>query len=126
ILVMLDHTHLLSSRRNPIFNYDHPGTMGPHGGPPAFKGPEALATYLQSVGIRYIAFQIGPSSPEYDVGYWERKIASTVVVNGRGNFYKVQGRFELDSFAALQALAASRRVLFNEGDLRVVDLATRK
>jgi hypothetical protein len=125
ILVMLDHTYLLDGRRNPIFNYDHPGTMGPHGGPPAFKGPEALATYLQSVGIRYVAFQIGPSSPEYDVGYWERKIASAVVVNGRGNFYKVQGKFELDSFAALKALAGSRRVVFNEGDIQVIDLGTR-
>lgn len=125
ILVMLDHTHLLDSRRNPVFNYDHPGTMGPRGGPPAFKGPEALAAYLESVGIRYIAYQIGPSSPEYDVGYWERKIASTAVVNGRGSFYKIQGRFELDSFATLQALGHSRRVLFNEGDLRVIDLKTR-
>lgn len=125
ILVMLDHSHLLSSRRNPIFNYDHPGTMGPHGGPPAFKGPDALAAYLLSVGIRYVAYQVGPSSPEYDVGYWERKIASTVVVNGRGTFYKVQGKFELDSFATLQALSQSRRVLFSEGDIRVLDLKTR-
>lgn len=125
ILVMLDDTHLLDTKRNPIFNYDHPGTMGPKGGPPAFQGPEALASYLESVGIRYIAFQVGPSSPEYDPGYWERKIASAVVVNGRGNFYKVQGRFELDAFKTLQALAASRRVLFSEGEIRVIDLQTR-
>jgi hypothetical protein len=125
LLVMLDHSYLLDGRRNPIFNYDHPGTMGPKGGPPAFKGPEALAAYLQSVGIRYIAYQIGPSSPEYDVGYWERKIATTMVVNGRGEFYKTQGRFELDSFAALKALTATRRVLFTEGEIRVIDLGTR-
>jgi hypothetical protein len=125
LLVMLDHSYLLDGKRNPVFNYDHPGTMGPKGGPPAFKGPEALAAYLQGVGIRYVAYQIGPSSPEYDVGYWERKVATTVVVNGRGAFYKIQGRFELDSFETLKALAASRRVLFSEGEIRVLDLGTR-
>jgi hypothetical protein len=125
LLVMLDHSYLIDGKRNPVFNYDHPGTMGPKGGPPAFKGPEALAAYLQGLGIRYIAYQIGPSSPEYDVGYWERRVASTVVVNGRGAFYKIQGRFELASFEALKALTVSRRVLFSEGEIRVIDLGTR-
>jgi hypothetical protein len=48
-----------------------------------------------------------------------------VVVNGRGAFYKIQGRFELDSFEALKALTATRRVLFSEGEIRVIDLGTR-
>ncbi|HVV53611.1 MAG TPA: hypothetical protein VHO06_28405 [Polyangia bacterium] len=125
LLVMLDHGYLFDGKRNRIFDYDHPGTMGPGGGPPAFQGPEALAAYLQKQGIRYLAFQVGPSSREYDVGYWEHMVASAVVINGRGNFYKIQGRFELDSFQTLKALAASRRVLFSEGDLRVLDLGTR-
>ena len=125
ILVMLDHSYLFDGRRNHIFNYDHPGTMGPKGGPPAFKGPEALASYLHSLGIRYLAYQIGPSSREYDVSYWERMAANAVVAHGRGNFYKVQSRFELDTFKTLQALAASRRVLFSEGEMRVLDLDER-
>jgi hypothetical protein len=125
ILVMLDHAYMFDGRRNPIFNYDHPGTMGPKGGPPAFKGPEALASYLHGLGIRYLAYQIGPSSREYDVSYWERMAANAVVAHGRGNFYKVQSRFELDTFKTFQALAASRRVLFSEGEIRVLDLDKR-
>jgi len=125
MLVMLDHSYLFDGRRNHIFNYDHPGTMGPKGGPPAFKGPEALASYLHGLGIRYLAYQIGPSSREYDVGYWERMAANAVVAHGRGNFYKIQSRFELDAFKTFQALAASRRVLFSEGDMRVLDLDKR-
>jgi xanthosine utilization system XapX-like protein len=125
ILVMLDHTYLFDGRRNPIFNYDHPGTMGPKGGPPAFKGPEALAAYLHGLGIHYLAYQIGPTSREYDVGYWERMGANAVVSHGRGNFYKVQSRFELDTFTTFQALAASRRVVFSEGEIRVLDLDKR-
>ena len=122
---MLDHTYLFDGHRNHIFNYDHPGTMGPKGGPPAFKGPEALAGYLHGLGIRYLAYQIGPSSREYDVSYWERMAANAVVVHGRGNFYKVQSRFELDTFKTFQALAASRRVVFSEGEMRVLDLDKR-
>jgi hypothetical protein len=125
MLVMLDHTYLFDGHRNPIFNYDHPGTMGPKGGPPAFKGPEALASYLHGLGIHYLAYQIGPTSREYDVGYWERMGANAVVIHGRGNFYKIQSRFELDTFATFQALAASRRVVFSEGEIRVLDLDKR-
>jgi hypothetical protein len=125
ILVMLDHSYLFDGRRNRIFDYDHPGTMGPKGGPPAFKGPEALASYLHGLGIRYLAYQIGPSSREYDVGYWERMAANAVVAHGRGNFYKIQSRFELDTFKTFQALAASRHVVFSEGEMRVLDLDRR-
>ena len=64
--------------------------LGPKGGPPTFKGPEALASYLHGLGIRYLAYQIGPSSREYDVSYWERMAANAVVTHGRGNFYEIQ------------------------------------
>ena len=64
LLVTLDHTYHFDGRRNRIYNFDHPGVVGPRGGPPAFEGPEALATYLQSVGIRYIAYVFGETSPE--------------------------------------------------------------
>jgi hypothetical protein len=125
MLVMLDHTYLFDGKRNPILNYDHPGTMGPKGGPPSFKGPEAFAAYMHGLGMRYVAYQMGPSSREYDVSYWNQMSAQAVVINGRGNFYKIQARFELDTFATFTALAATRRVLFSEGEIRVLDLETR-
>lgn len=126
LLVMLDHSYLLDGKRNRIFNYDHPGVMGPGGGPPTFEGPEALAAYLQKQGIRYIAYQMGPSSREYSPDYWRQKMATTAIVNGRGGFYKIQAKFELETFATLDKLAHSRKNLFAEGDIHVLDLQTRR
>jgi len=123
ILVMLDHSHLLDGRRNPLFQYDHPGAMGPAPGPPCFQGPEAFAQYLRSVGVRYIAYQVGPSSQEYNADTWRARAAAVVPPTGRDHFfYKNQSRFELDFFDVIKGLAATRRSLFHEGDIHVLDL----
>jgi hypothetical protein len=123
ILVILDHAHLLDGRRNPLFQYDHPGAMGPAPGPPCFKGPDAFAQYLRSVGVRYVAYQIGPSSQEYNPDIWKPRAAEVVPANGREHaFYKNQARFELDFFDTMKALAKSHRQVFREGDLAVMDL----
>jgi hypothetical protein len=120
ILATLDHTYHLDGRRNRIYNYDHPGVIGPRGGPPVFQGPEAFANYLRSVGVRYIAYVFGPSSPEYKLSQWEG-----ARIDGRqGIWLQVQARFELDFFSTITALAASRRSVFHEGEVRVLDLAT--
>jgi hypothetical protein len=120
ILVTLDHTYYLDGRRNRIYNNDHPGTTGPRGGPPAFKGPEAFASYLGSVGIRYYAYVFGPSSPEYKRDQWE----GARIEGRQGIWLQRQARFALDYFDTVTALAASRRSVFHEGDVRVLDLAT--
>jgi hypothetical protein len=123
ILVVLDHTQLLDGRRNPLFLYDHPGAMGPPPGPPCFGGPEAFAMYLRSVGVRYVAYQVGPSSQEYNADIWRARAAAIVPPAGRDHaFYKNQARFELDFFETIKALGATRRSLFHEGDIRVLDL----
>ena len=120
MLVTLDHTYRFDMRRNRIYNYDHPGVMGPRGGPPAFQGAEAFAKYFQSLGIRYIAYVFGPSSPEYKRSQWEG-----ARIEGRQGYWQLrQARFELDFFDTITALAASRRSVFHEGDVRVLDLAT--
>jgi hypothetical protein len=125
LLVMLDHTYLLDFRRNAISDYDHPGVMGPGPKPPSFQGPEAWAAYMLSQGIRYVAFQIGPSSSEYKLSAWTARAAIVIDHTGRNGFYKIQARFELDAFATLDALTKSRKNLFNEGEFHVLDLATR-
>ena len=125
LLVMLDHTYLLDFKRNPISDYDHPGVMGPGSKPPAFKGPEAWAAYMLSQGIRYVAYQIGPSSAEYKRSTWDARNAIVIDHTGRNGFYKIQARFELDAFDTLEALTKTRKSVFNEGELHVIDLATR-
>ncbi len=120
ILVTLDHTYYLDGRRNPIYNYDQPGTIGPRGGPPAFAGPEAMAQYLGSVGIRYFAYVFGPSSPEYKRSQWE----GARIEGKQGIWLQRHARLVMDFFDTVTALAASRRSVFHEGDVRVLDLAT--
>jgi hypothetical protein len=122
ILVMLDHSYLLDGKRNAILNYDHPGAMGPMGGPPDFKGPEAFATWLHANGVRYIAFQLGPSSVEYSHNIWEPRLAAAAPREGRGGFYKKQATFELDFFGVLEALERTRNVIFRDHEIRVLDV----
>jgi hypothetical protein len=113
---------MLDARRNRIFTYDQPGAFGPGGGPPAFKGTDAFASYLHAQGVRYIAYILGPSSPEYKLDLWEGRVARTDPTNGRGGYLKNQARFDLDFFQVLTSLSASRAVLFSDGDIRVLDL----
>jgi hypothetical protein len=124
ILVVLDHTYMLDGKRNPIYVYDHPFATGPNGGPPCFEGPETLARYFQSVGIRYVAYQWGDSSPEYSTGHWKRLINEVPPAHGRGGFYKNQARFELDFLDSITSLSANRAKRFEEGEMKVLDLAT--
>ena len=122
LLVMLDHPYLLDGARNPILDYDLPGAMGPKGGPPDFQGPDAFAQYMRSLGIRYIAYTLGRSSPEYQLELWQARADAALTPNGRSGFYKNTARFELDFFHVLTSLAASRAMLFHEGDMVVLDL----
>ena len=123
MLAMVDRTYLLDGKRNRLFFYDHPGAIGPRPGPPCFEGARAFQNYLHSVGVRYLAYQLGPSSPEYNLDLWQKRAAAAdPATAGRGGFYKNQARFELDFFSVLSSLSSTRASLFKEGDFRVLDL----
>jgi hypothetical protein len=124
MLTMLEHSYLLDGRRNPYYHYDYPGMMGPRPGPPDFQGPEAFADYMRSLRIRYIAYQLGASSKEYNEVYWQQNLNAETPPHGRSGFHKNQARFELDFFATLRELSRSRKSVFSEGELRVLDLET--
>lgn len=56
LVALLDFPFVLDFRRQPIYVLDFPGTAGPGAGLP-FDGPaEAVAEYLRSQGLRYLAF----------------------------------------------------------------------
>ena len=75
MLVMLDHSYLFDGKRNPDLQLRSPRDDGPQGGPPAFKGPEALASTCREWAFAMSPTRSGPRRAEYDVGYWERKVA---------------------------------------------------
>ena len=124
VLVMLDHTHLLDGKRNVLYTFDHPCAAGPKPRPPCFEGPEAMAAYPTQQRIRYLAYQLGPSSPEYSYFQWERKRPTELQPKRRINYYERQAIFEIDFFGTLQALTASRQSVFHEGEVHVLDLQT--
>jgi hypothetical protein len=75
---------------------------------------------MQSVGIRYIAYVFGESSPEYKRAQWD----GPRIQGRQGHWLQTHARFELDFFDTVTALEATRRSVFREGDVRVLDLAT--
>jgi hypothetical protein len=54
ILTMVDAGYWLDYRRNPMYSINAVGGSSPPPGLPFEKGPEALASYLKSLGIRYV------------------------------------------------------------------------
>ncbi len=125
MMVLVDYPYLLDFRRNDIVNYDQPGAVSPPPHVPYFQGPERFASYWMRFGIRYLAFEIG-SSPEYNYGLWRGRLAETIRPGERGGMYKSQARYYLDAFDNLTALEKTRKILFQEGDYRVIDLAARR
>ena len=59
ILVRLDAPFLLDFRRNPIWVMDHPGDIGPPPGVPAGGDVAAWQSYLQQVGVPFVAYSYG-------------------------------------------------------------------
>jgi hypothetical protein len=127
LLVMLDEPFRLDFARNKIVSFDQPGSASPPPRLPIGKGPEALAEYLAGLGLRFVAFQLGGHSPEYDVGKWEERLKGPVPVRdmtSRGVQLRAIARFYVDVFHNLDKLAASQKVLYSADGMTVIDLAT--
>jgi hypothetical protein len=124
MVVMLDQTHLLDYARNDILNLDEPGALSPPPGMPFHQGPEAVARYFLGIHARYIVFVLGESSPEYRYSMWRARAAQPAPVNNRGGLYRNMAEWYLDFFENLEALEKSRKKLFYESEIRVLDLQT--
>jgi hypothetical protein len=128
LLVMLDEPFRLDFKRNRILSWDQPGSASPKPKIPIGEGPEALAQYLQRVGVRYLAFHIGGSSPEYQLNTWEAWLKpgapSGRDLRSRRPQLHAMARFYVDVLTNLPKLAASRKQLYADGGTYVLDLAT--
>lgn len=126
LLVMLDEPYRLDFGRNSILIFDWPGSVSPPPGFPLGKGPEALARYLSSLSIRYIAFRISRRSLMYNIATWEE-------IAGKGKVWdwhsmdpwlNCHARNVLDIFASLKSLSQTRHRLFDKDEYLVLDLAS--
>ncbi len=119
MLVMIERPYHLDYARNPILHLDLPGAASPRPGLPLGRGAEAIAEYLQSLGLRYFAF-VRPDKAEnelYRRAHWARQLT------GRWRIWRETAPSFLHMLDAVDALAASRRRIHDDGHLVVVDLA---
>jgi hypothetical protein len=106
--------------RNEILLLDVPGGMGPPPGFPLGKGPEQLAAYLASHGVRYLAVVDFSRSVElYDLGRWRGHLSRT------GSYLQGEARVAVDAMETIEQLVRSRRVLHRRENMCIVDLGTR-
>jgi hypothetical protein len=113
---LTDEPYRFDFGRNRIHIGDFPGHASPPPGMP-LKDPERMATYFRSLGIRYLAF-VNParSANLYNRDKWHANLLRT------GSNHQLMAPFFLDTFASLEALAASRKLFFDAHDMIGVDL----
>jgi hypothetical protein len=126
LLAMLDEPFRLDFHRNHIMTWDQPGSASPRPHIPVGGGSQALSDYLLGLGIRYVAFTVGGSSPEYQPSNWAKKLTSTCPprdMKSRCAQLRAMARFYVDIFANLVELAAKRKQLYAKQSTYVLDLA---
>lgn len=101
--------------RNRILNADEPGPVSPPPGLPFFKGSEAVASYLQAQGVRYVAFE------DFDT-------AVVWCMNTKGidrllePLWQPWKPYLVDLMSNLRELGHTRRVLYAAHGVVVMDL----
>jgi len=118
ILVRLDKNFLLDFRRNIIYINDLPGGASLPPGIPIFKGPDAVADYLIQHGIRYLAYSYGDEAAFSRRDYSDRMKPNVNIWLRRG----AQIGFDFQDNCVL--LGKSRKKLYDDGHMFVLDLAT--
>ncbi len=120
LLVMIERPYLLDFKRNPILLLDQPGAASPPPGIPLLAGAEPTAAYLLNQGIRYFAFVRPDRSgiPLYLRSRWRDSAAGATI-------WQLAARAYLAAFDVVDRLAQTRKRLYDDGRLVVVDLAAK-
>lgn len=118
ILTMVDASYLLDYKRNPMVSINAVGGSSPPPGLPFEQGPDALASYLKGLGIRYvIAVDFNNAMLLYTRKLWNE--------NTRPEWFYAsiwKPRFN-DFMDNIDALAAQDgRLVAKAGNARLIDL----
>ena len=117
LLVYLTTPALLDFSRNPIYIIDWPGEVSPHPGLPIDAGPDAIAAYLLSHHIQYVAYSYAAHANFHPQAY------AYLLEPSAGRAYN---RFAFNAFAfqrALAELARTRKTVYRDTNDIVIDLA---
>jgi len=108
LLEKLDKPFLLDFKRNTVFVLDW-AAASPPPGMPYSRGSEALARYLSSQSIRYVAYSYG--------GEAERRKLPTYFP-----WFKIQLLYSYDFEDNMEGLGKTRRHIYDDGNSFVLDL----
>lgn len=114
--VMLDQPFALDFGRNPILNFDLPGTLSPKPGMPRFRGPEAVRTYLRNLHVRYVLF-VRPDASKWlfrDALWLSHGIATEAL--------QANAAYMHEFTRVLSGLATKDAIRFEEEGIVLIDL----
>jgi hypothetical protein len=118
-VMMVDEPFRFDLRRNEMMSLDIGGGMGPSPGYPAFKGAEALGSYLVANGVRYIVYvDFAHSAELYVRAAWQSHL-----IKASDPYLQGEAPYMLDAMSSIDALAASRAVVHSKDWMSVVDLS---
>jgi hypothetical protein len=117
-VMMVDDPFRFDLRRNEMLSLDVAGGLGPSPGYPAFAGPEALRTYLVANGVRYIVYvDFAHSAQLYVRAAWQSHLNKT------GTYLQGDAPYMLDTMSSIDALAATRVIVYSKDWMNVIDLS---
>jgi hypothetical protein len=117
LLARLRYPFVLDFTRHTILTINYPGGSSPPPGMPFFHGAEPLAHYLCAQSVRYVAYsyrtEANFSREAFDHRLDPEEFAWT----------RTQARHALDFQDNLMQLSLTRRRIYDDGDIFVLDLA---
>jgi hypothetical protein len=117
ILSRLDRNFYYNFRRNPVYIIDMPGAVALKPGLPSFKGPEAVAAYLLSQHIRFVAYSYANQAN------FTYAAVGTMLAPHVNPWLRDETRYALDFQDNLFKLGRTRKRIYDDGGNFVLDLS---
>lgn len=122
VLTRLDKPFLMNFKKHTIWIADYPGGASLPPGMPSFKGEEALADYLVSKSIRYVAY-----SYANEANFPRKSLEGRLTISPQIPFWlrnQALNTFEFQE--SLQKLGETRKRIYDDGENFVIDLSSNK
>ena len=120
VLTRLDNPFLMNFKKHTIWIADFPGGASLPPGMPSFKGEEALADYLVSHLIRYVAYSYANEAN------FPRKFFEPMLIPNKNKWLENQALNTFEFQDSLQKLGESRKRIYDDGENFVIDLSSKK
>lgn len=118
VLTRLDKPFLMNFKNHKVWIADYPGGASLPPGMPSFKGEEALANYLVSKSIRYVAYSYA-NEANFSRKSLEPKFTPELPFWVRNQAYNT---WEFQD--SLQKLGETRKRVYDDGENFVIDLSS--